>query len=457
MASFEFRAGNFSLSFGSKTKSAPYTALPVNYLKDLQLYTEITERFFGTSTDNEIIEAIKECPPLGTILFNKSEAHTNGIIKVLQKDEEKDILATGKQATQITKLLLRPNPLQTGQQFFANVKFNIGAFGSCLVLKVNPVGFTGIPSALWVLPKRYSTVTLKKNINPYYITTEMDLVEKIEVKLSNTTTITIPVEDVFLYRDKTPISDDGFFPQARPEHLKYHINNLTKGLKTEGRIISKPLGAFTRKDSSLNSPKIKEEDKRAAERMFGEKYGTGDGQSDIVFLETALDFQQLMYPIRDLQIFEGRNAHIDAICTGMGYPSHKFGNDKNATYNNLQQADTSLYQDYIVPEAKSMDEQTAAMLGADLFGIRIKTDFSHVTAMQQNEKDKSDVYYRNSISSINAFKANTITYGEMCLRNGNKEPFAAWRDRYWKDFNDQERTLFDFSQNNQPAPNGTQN
>lgn len=466
MALFEIKSRNFNLRLGDSSEKSDtsivskeaYSALPENYYRAYVEYSSMIDAVMGVDSHSDIVKAIKECPQVGTILANKCAAYINGKMQVLNKNPENDNPARGENGRRWQRLIDRPNILQNGKQFWSNVKWNVMAFEFCPVLRVMPDGFEREKNieSLWVLPPQFTEIKFKQGI-PFYEDNFYDLIESVTLKRGNITW-KVPKEDVYIFVGTGPISGkEGYLPTSRITGLKHVITNLVKGYKTEGRIISKPLGAFTRKDGSLNSVPIKDEDRQAVNSQFSENYGTEfDHQSDILMLNASMDWVNLMYPIGQLQIFEGRTANTAALCAGMGYPFHLFGDSKGPTFSNMDAADKTLYQNYIIPESEHLDQQIAECLFAEINGVRYETSFGHIAALQENQKERSEVLRNNGQSSIIAFKNNAINFTEYSSRNGNPNPFSKWKDKYWAEFTDEERALFDNSHNSSTNGNNNQ-
>ena len=413
----------------SINKSAT-TALPYTYdsVKYLQYSSMMEDLFFGVGKGSFVARAIKECPQVGAILLNKCNAYINGKMTIVnQKD---DSPATSLQGKRMQSLIERPNILQNGKQFWAGVKFFVQAYGYCVVLR-NKNEIRGEISDMWVFHPEYTKIEFIDDI-PYYKSDFMELVKSIKVKTVEGSEWTIPKEDVYIFTDTTPISKDSYLPSSRIEGVKNAVDNLIKGYKTEGRIISKPLVAFSRKDGTANAVPIKADDKNALHAMFSEKYGTEfASQSDALFLSAAVDVQQLMYPIAQLQIFEGRSANTAIVCDGIGYPFDLMGKDKGSTYNNGENADTVLYQNFIIPEASQIDQQIIECLLLDEMGLKSITTYDHIPALQGDLKQKAEVRKINTEAAINEFENHGCTYNEYLVSMNRPESTQPFKDMYY--------------------------
>ncbi len=405
------------------------TALPNrgDFGKQMQQYASMVDDFLYGSDMSEIVRYIKECPQVGAILLNKCNAYINGKIQVLNVLDE--TVNTSPYGRRCQKVIDRPNILQNGKSFWAGVKFYIMAYGYCPVLRIKSAT-RGEISDLWILNPEFVDFEFIDEA-PFYKTDFYELIKSVKMRGKDKDWI-IPKEDVYIFTDSTPLQRNSFLPSSRIINGKNAIMNLIKGYKTEGRIISKPLGAFTRKDGSLNASKINDDDKLAVKSMFSERYGTEyDTQSDILLLSAAVEWQNLMYPIAQLQIFEGRSSNTAIVCDVMGYPFDLMGKDKGATYSNGGIADKVLYQNHILPEAAQIDEQIGECLLALEHGVRYVTSYSHVPVLQENFKEKAETRKVNTEAAVHEFDNNGCTYNEFLASMGRPESNRPFKDMYY--------------------------
>lgn len=406
------------------TSAVPITA---NYYRQMERYSSMVDEFLFGNKNSEIVNFIRECPQVGAILLNKCNAYINGKFQVLNALD--DTVNTSPYAQRLQRLLNRPNFLQNGKSFWAGIKFFVNGYGYCPVLRVKSET-RGEISDLWILNPESIVIEWVED-NPFYKADFQELIKSIKLK-HKTGEWVIPKEDVYIFTDSTPLEREGYLPSSRVMSGKSAITNLIKGYRTEGRIISKPLGAFSRKDASANSAKIPKEDKEKMTSYFSERYGTEfESQSDVLWLNAAVEWQNLMYPIAQLQIFEGRSANTAIVCDVMGYPFDLMGKDKGATYSNGATADKVLYQNHIVPEAEQLDQQIGECLLIETKGVRIHTSYAHVPCLQENLKEKAETRQKNSEAAVLEFYHNGCTYNEFLVSMNRPETKSKLKDLYY--------------------------
>ena len=333
--------------------------------------------FFGLDNTADIEKALIECPQVGFILLRKAQAYANGEIKLL-KETGREVQAEDK----MYKLLKTPNIIQSDIQFRTQLYYYMMAYGYCPVLRVESVGF-GIQS-LWIIPPSQLDVKFIDSL-PYYKTDISQLVKSTTLK-AGSVTYDIPKENIYFFTDTTGWNTNGFLPMSRLVPLKYPINNLIKNYKSRARIIEKPYGILTNQArDNISSIPIDPKEKRMVQDAL-KQYGTGDGQHDTIVTNAPLQWQQMMYPIQQLQLLDMQDKDTQVIADTLGYPYDLLGNSQGTTFNNKDQSGVDLYQDHIIPDAKNIDQQFDECL--QLIGTKrtVKTTYDHVASLQADKQ-----------------------------------------------------------------------
>ena len=126
----------------------------------LNLTDNIDAQWLGLSAKNMQYWAYNYCSPLAAVIDKLAEADTNGRIEFLNPDlTTKTNFSGNPRLSRISKLLKRPNPLQTWEEFNSQQVVLCKIFGYCPVFAVCPVGFDkSYSSSLW-------------NLNPFFSNT----------------------------------------------------------------------------------------------------------------------------------------------------------------------------------------------------------------------------------------------------------------------------------------------
>jgi phage portal protein BeeE len=110
-----------------------------------------------------------------------------------------------------------------------------------------------------------------------------------------------------------------------------------------------------------------------------------------------------------LQILETGVVSLRAICNVFGLDSSLFNDPENKTYSNRTEAERSMYTNCIMPISNKLSESFTYFLCRNHFPnrhVRMRQDFSRIEALQQNFKEKADIY--NMLKNSGIITANDV-------------------------------------------------
>jgi len=115
-------------------------------------------------------------------------------------------------------------------------------------------------------------------------------------------------------------------------------------------------------------------------------YGIQQGKNKVLISSSNLKWTPFSYPTKDLMLFEEITSDLRAIIDLYGMNEYLFSKDKGSTFANLLEGKRMAYQDCIIPYAEDYTYKLTNFLGLDATGEWIALDYSHVEALQQNNK-----------------------------------------------------------------------
>jgi hypothetical protein len=118
------------------------------------------------------------------------------------------------------------------------------------------------------------------------------------------------------------------------------------------------------------------------------KYGLSRDQWQYIISPFNLQWQPMTYPMRELMTQEIDVSAHQQICDALSYPYELTARSERKNLANVKTFDQILYQNAIIPEAQSIDEQLMQGLSANTNNIIIRHDYSHVPALQKSEEEK---------------------------------------------------------------------
>lgn len=385
-------------------------------------------------------DAYENCPPFGTIIDRKAQAHINGKVYVMAlSGKGKNQVANTKVADQIRAKLNRPNYLQNGKQFLAEQKILVETFGWSFLWAVTPVGY-----------EKYGAIEADNlwNIAPSDVQWEqtnllwkqqgMDAtIKNIVVSYQGVQQI-IPLNQLYVFRSFRPNLCNRLFPESRAKALRQPISNVIAAYESRGELISHAgaLGIISPKFDPGGAILLTPEDKADMQAQSKQKYGVRRGQNRTMYAPKPMDYTGIGKPTKDLMLFEEITDDSREIANGYGYPANLLGIG-SLTFNNQATAEKVLYQDAIIPEADLIYDTWDAVFKIGIYAnpgddasakLDIQADFSEVPALQEDKKAYADARSVMGSAVINEFDNNVIKYNRMLELLG--EDTVQWGDAY---------------------------
>lgn len=334
-------------------------------------------------TSKELIAAYQVCSPLSSIINKKSFNYSGGELFVKRSSTDKNVRGKFKEWEQ---LLNRPNPLQSGKQFFNQMYTYAAINGWTLVMKVYPFGFKDRPAKLWNIPfwlLEFENLGYRK-----FTDDPKELLQDIYFCHNGERTKLDP-DNLILICDETGVYDDRtWLPKSRVRLLQYPVSTWISAVEGEVTMIQKrgAMGIISPDGAdAVGSTAFKDTDKHQIQMEFA-NYGLTRNQYQQIITNKQIKYQSITIPVRDMMLAESQRGAIKQIADGYNYPFQLLAESDQSTYNNVASFDKKLYQDAIMPEAESLDEQLGNGLSPDIYIVH---DYSGVPALQKTEEEKA--------------------------------------------------------------------
>lgn len=367
---------------------------------------------------NSSLLAYRRCPVVASVIHRLAQCTVNGRTKVMDlKGKE----ATSKQADALRKLLARPNPMQTQKEFRAQGDVYKRIYGYKPVLVVKPVGFEDDYSAwqFWNLPPWMLRIQDKSEL--FFLQKDSAFASIWLSYLGNN--VPLDPRKVFFIKENqistgvyqatsTMENVSLFLPDSRLISVAENISTLIASLEGRGQLNQDrgPLWVLTNDsgDAGEGTFPIDPEERDRMQEDF-RQYGIGRAQRRAIITDAKLKLQEVGFDVKQLQLLEGEVQDAKMICDALHYPPYLMGL-VDSKFDNQAIAERTLYVNSVIPDAESEDEQWVALLGCDRFGLTIKTDYSHLAALQENITEQGrGRYYMNQALLIEWFQ-NGITW-----------------------------------------------
>ncbi len=204
---------------------------------------------------------------------------------------------------------------------------------------------------------------------------------------------------------------------SRLEVLKYPITNTQLAFEAMN-VILKTRGMqgiikANNKDATGTQIPLNKIAKDEIDATFKTEYGIQSNQKQYLISYSDIDFIKTIMNSKELGIYEEFSNNAMIISNGLGVPPELYKTYiTGATFENQVQAVRRLYQDTIIPKVENEDQYWTERLKMRDYNFELKTDFSHVPALQEAFKEKATALFYTSRAADIAYNANIITWND---------------------------------------------
>lgn len=351
--------------------------------------------YFELNNVADIRNAYMTCPPLKAIINIRAQMFVNGEVEIVNKNTKNR--QRGSVAKSLRQRLQKPNPLQSWNQFFAQMHIYTDLFGYCPIYKLVPEGFsTDEVSAIWCIPPWIFQI---EYTGQWYNQTDRSKIYKAFYIVSNGVRKELPLNQVTVIMDNSigtavdvttnNLTSNLLLPDSRVVSNEYSISNIYAAMKSMNTLITKKgaIGILSNNAHDANGPiKVGDKEKKAVQDDF-QKYGTMGEEWQVIITEADLKWQAMTVPVKDMLLHEEIEQDIMRLCDGIGLYFYILSNGKGSTFSNLTQAEKAQYQNRLIPDAVSRLEQLSSFIIPETENARLAISFSHVEALQVSGKD----------------------------------------------------------------------
>jgi len=334
---------------------------------------------------NDIKDIYETCAPVSSMIDNMADAFVNADFQAVNyspvRQKKRDINYTWQ------AVIDNPNWMQDREQFMKQLYTYRKMFGWCYVLKMKSTGFE-TPSSLWVLPPWLLKIEYKES--GLYLTDKN--INRIVKLIWGNKEILLDKEDLILFTDTTNLyNDDNWMPLPRIFTKQYSLTLLTSILEAETTLIQNKgaLGIISSDQQVQGVSKPLTKDQKEDLQSQWSKYGLSRTQWQMIFSNGAIKYTPLVFDAAQLQLKEGYLSALKDLADGLHYPFVLAAHSDQSTYNNVTSAEKALYQNAIIPDAKSiMRTLTQGLIPVN--NVRFEASYEHIQSFQESKKDEAD-------------------------------------------------------------------
>jgi len=377
--------------------------------------------WLSLSDASDYRKAVSTNPVLFGCIDILASAAANGKKYIVDLDGEEIPWNTNKEAIKNARRLFveRPNPLQSIKEFNHEHYYMFFTFGNNYIYLNNPLGSfeTDIVTVQSMMNLPSEWVTVKQTGKLY---DQVDLKGIIELySLTNTKPPREYKPSQVIHFNDINTSDIGtsIMGTSRLENLKYAITNTQLAFEAMN-VILKSRGmqgiiSANNKDATGTMIPLTPTAKDEIDSTFKNQYGLREEQKQFLISYSDIRYTKTIMNSRELGIYDEFSNNAMIISNGFKIPPELYKTyTRGATFENQVQAVRRLYQDTVIPLVENEDQYYTDRLNMRKYGFELRTDFSHVQALQDAFQDKAEALAKNSDSAEKAYNNNIITWNQ---------------------------------------------
>lgn len=358
---------------------------------------------FDLSIDTDKRIALEVCTPFSMVVDKCGKMLSNGKFYVVDKDNSEN-----KQFQWVADLLKQPNVLQTGKQFNKLVEIQLKAFGRCPIY-VNRV--MGKVISMWIIPPELFHLETTGNL---WNQTELSgIIKKAWIDWGGTQ-LELEEDEYFVVNESNteicPTNTEMIYKSVC-DTLSHPINNWMSQMIARGTLINNggPKGIICNDDvSEYRNSALDNKEADNLNSKFRDKYGIVNKLFSIWVTKAKVKWIPLSFNTSQLMLHEEDKSCRDSISNLIGLNPSLF--DTKSIESNMSNAETSAYQNLIIPDAESYAEALTNHIAPE--GCTIKLDYSHIACLQDDKQAASTALSAASNAIIQLYNAGIITDNE---------------------------------------------
>ncbi|MBV5329750.1 MAG: phage portal protein [Chlorobium sp.] len=377
--------------------------------------------WLSLSNASEYRKAVAENPVLYGCIDILSTAASNGIKYLADLNGKTIPWSSGKTGVKQAKKLFaeRPNPLQSVKEFNYERTYMFFTFGNNYVYLNNPLETydTDITTVKTMinLPSEFCTVLQTGKI--YDQVDIKGIIEKYSL-INYTPAKEFSPDNIIHFNDiNTSNVGNSIIGTSRLENLRYPITNTQLAFEAMNVILkSRGMQGIIKannKDATGTQIPLNAAAKKEIDDTFKSDYGLRDSQKQYLISYTDIDFIKTIMNSEELGIYKEFSNNAMIISNGFKVPPELYKTYmQGATFENQVQAERRLYQNTVIPLVENEDQYFTERLKMRDYGFELKTDFSHISCLQEAFKEKATALSMNSRSAELAYNNNVITWNQ---------------------------------------------
>lgn len=297
---------------------------------------------------------------------------------------------------ELISLLERPNPLQSGVEYFSSLYSYLLISGNSYLLR-DTEGFTP-PRELYLLRPDRIEIKANESIIPESYNYVIDGVTRNVYRVDPTTgqgqikqiKLWSPLDDFY---GLSPIMASAYNIDQHNLAGMHNVALLKNGCTPSGMLKFEPTD-----ETGMSTQLTDDQRARLLEDLEFRFQGTHNSGRPML-LEGNFSYQQLGLNPKDMDFLELLNLSAREIALCFGVPAQLIGIPDSQTYSNMETAKLALYEETVIPLLSRVESDLNEYLSPLYDGdIRIQYDMDSIPAMAEKRKQ----VYENVVQGVNA-------------------------------------------------------
>ena len=377
--------------------------------------------WLSLSDASDYRKAVAQNPVLFGCIDILASAAANGKKYIVDLDGEEIPWNTKKQGIENAKKLFveRPNPLQSIKEFNHEHYYMFFTFGNNYIYLNNPLETfeTDIVTVQSMMNLPSEWITVKQTGKLYDQVDIKGIIELYSRTNTNPPTEYDPDRIIHFNDINTSAVGNSIIGTPRLENLKYPITNTQLAFEAMN-VILKSRGmqgiiSANNKDATGTMIPLAQPAKDEIDSTFKNQYGLREEQKQFLISYSDIRYTKTIMNSRELGIYDEFSNNAMIISNGFKIPPELYKTyTRGATFENQVQAVRRLYQDTVIPLVENEDQYYTDRLNMRKYGFELRTDFSHIQALQDAFQDKATALEKNVKSAETSYNNNVITWNQ---------------------------------------------
>jgi len=297
---------------------------------------------------------------------------------------------------ELISLLARPNPTQSGTEFFSSLYSFLMISGNSYILRDSDA--IKMPNELYLLRPDRIEIESSTTIIPSAYKYIINGVEKVKYPVDQNTGLSQikhiklwnPLDD---YYGSSPMMASAYNIDQHNLAGLHNVALLKNGATPSGMLKFKPTD-----ESGMSTTLTDDQRARLLEDLEFRFQGSHNSGRPML-LEGDFDYTQLGLSPKDMDFQDLQNMSAREIALSFGVPAQLIGIPEANTYSNMETAKLSLYEETIIPILKRVESDLNEFLAPLYEGnISLRYDLDSIPAMTEKRKQ----IYENVVAGVQA-------------------------------------------------------